>query len=287
MSIADSIIKSTRVPVAAILGLDLKPPGLNQWNRFFFKSPLIAQRLALLSNIVGGRGGPIIVVIGERGSGKTTLMNRFITETGFRWRAGRIKFKPGRRLSAAWRSLGNRMVLLSRPDQPPSVIIDDAHQLSPAELKLILQYALNADQGRRIQSIVLLAEPSMRERFAEIMRWLPPKSVIEKIYMTPLTEKQTAAYLQHRLRAAGYLRGNPFTHAHVRKIHEQSGGFPGWINGEAYLLLKSISRHRKGFKKSALMSWVRWGMEFRHQAREWLNALRLPRHPGYAPMRRN
>jgi general secretion pathway protein A len=287
VTIAEGIIKSTRVPVPAILGLDLKPPGLNQWNRFFYKSPLISQRLALLNNIVGGRGGPIIVVVGERGSGKTTLMNRFITEAGFRWRAGRIKFRSGRRISTTWRSLGNRMVMLTRPDQPPSVIIDDAHQLNPAELKLILRYAVNADGSRRIQSIVLLAEPSMRERFSEILRWLPPKSVIEKIHMTPLTEKQTAAYLQHRLRAAGYLRSNPFTHSQVRKIYEQSGGLPGWINGEAYLLLKRISRHRKGFKKSALMRWVRWGMEFRHQAKEWLGALRLPRHPGYATARRN
>lgn len=289
MTSGDGIIKKTRVPVPAILGLDLKPPGLNQWNRFFYKSPLIAQRLALLNNIVGGRGGggQVIVVAGERGSGKTTMMNRFITEAGFRWRAGRIKFRSGRKLSPTWRSLDNRMVTLTRQGQPPSVIIDDAHLLSPAELKLILRYAVTADGRRRIQSIVLLAEPTIRQRFAEITRWLPPKSVIEKIHMTPLTEKQTAGYLQHRLRAAGYLRGNPFTHDHVRKIHAQSGGLPGRINGEAYLLLKKISRHRKGFKKSILMTWFRWGMEHRHRAREWFRALRLPRHPGYVTARRN
>lgn len=287
MTSGDGIIKRTRVPVPAILGLDLKPPGLTQWNRFFYKSPLIAQRLALLNNIVGGCGGPIIVVIGERGSGKTTLMNRFITEAGFRWRAGRIKFRSGRKLHATWRNLDNRMVLLTRQEQPPSLIIDDAHKLSPAELKLILRYAVNADGRRRIQSIVLLAEPAIRQRFAEIMHWLPPKSVIEKIHMTPLTEKQTAGYLQHRLRAAGYLRANPFTHDHVRKIHVQSGGLPGRINGEAYLQLKKISRLRKGFKKSILMSWVRWGMEYQHRAREWFRALRLPGHPGYVTARRN
>jgi hypothetical protein len=286
VTICDGMIKKTPVPVCAILGLDLKPPGLNQWNRFFYKSPLVAQRLALLNNIVGRRCGQVIVIIGERGSGKTTLMNRFITEAGFRWRAGRIKFRSGRKPPAAWQRLGNRMVMLSRQGQPPSVIIDDAHQLSPAELKLILRYAVDAEGRRRIQSIVLLAEPAMRHRIAEIMHWLPPKSAIEKIHMPPLTEQQTAAYLQHRLRAAGYLRTNPFTQAHVRKIYAQSGGLPGWINGEAYLLLKKISRNRNGFKNSALMGCVRWGMKFRHRAGEWLRALRLPRHPGYAPARR-
>ena len=287
MTICDGIIKRPRVPVSAILGLDLKPPGLNQWNRFFYQSPLISQRLALLNNIVGGRSNPVIVVIGERGSGKTTLMNRFITEAGFRWRAGRIKVRSGGELSASWRNLENRMVMLTRPGRPPSVIIDDAHQLSPVELKLILRYAVNTDGHRRIQSIVLLAEPSMRERIAEIIRWLPPKSVVEKIHMAPLTEKQTVAYLQHRLRAAGYLRGNPFTDAHVRSIHQQSGGLPGRINGEAFLLLKKISRRRQGFKKSVLMSWVRWGMEFRFRTKERLRALGALRQPSYAPARRN
>jgi predicted AAA+ superfamily ATPase len=271
VTICDGIIKRTRVPVPAILGLDLKPPGLNQWNRFFYKSPLITQRLALLNNIVGG-SSLLVVVLGERGSGKTTLMNRFITEAGFRWRAGRIKFRSSRKLPAAWRNLDNRMVLLARQNQPPSVIIDDAHQLSPDELKLILQYAVTADGRRRIQSIVLLAESCMRERMAEMTRWLPPKSVIEKIHMTPLTEKQTAAYLQHRLRAAGYLRGNPFSHAHVRKIYVQSGGLPGWINGEAYLLLKSISRHHKGFKKSIIMGLVRWSMDLQCRLKGWSRA---------------
>jgi type II secretory pathway predicted ATPase ExeA len=268
VNICARIIKRSRVPVPAILGLDLKPPGLAQWNRFFYKSPLITQRLALLKNIVGSRS-LLIVIIGERGSGKTTLLNRFITEAGFRWRVGRIKLKSRRKLPATWINLSNRMVLLTRQDDAPSVIVDDAHQLSPAELKLLLQYAVNPVGRRRIQSIVLLAEPQMRERFAEITRWLPAKSVIEKIHMTPLTENQTAAYLQHRLRAAGYLRNNPFSQAHIRKIHEQSGGLPGWINGEAYLLLKKISRRRKGFKKSILMAAVRWGIDFRCRLKGW------------------
>jgi general secretion pathway protein A len=268
VNISAGIINRTRVPVPAILGLDLKPPGLYQWNRFFYKSPLIAQRLALLNSIVGSRSR-LIMVIGERGSGKTTMMNRFITEAGLRWRAGRIKLKTRRKLSVTWHNLSSRMVLLSKNDDAPSVIIDDAHQLSSTELKLLLQYAVRADGRRRFQSIVLLAEPQMRERFAEIARWLPEKSVIEKIHMAPLTENQTAAYLQHRLRAAGYLRANPFSQTHIRKIYEQSGGLPGWINGEAYLLLKKISRRRKGFKKSILMTVVRWGMDLKCRLKRW------------------
>ncbi len=221
---------------------------------------MIAQRLALLNNMVGG-SSLVIVVVGERGSGKTTLMNQFIRDAGHQWRVGRIKLKARRKGSVRlWRNLNNRMVFLSQKDGPPSVIIDDAQQLSAAELKLLLQFAVTDEGERRIQSIVLLAEPEIRERFAEMAGWLPPKSVIDKIYMTPLTEKQTAAYLQHRLKAAGFLRSNTFSEAQIRSIYKHSGGLPGWINGEAFLLLKKMSRRQQGFEKSLLMGFVRWGM---------------------------
>ena len=127
----------------------------------------------------------------------------------------------------------------------------------------------------------------MRERFAQMAHWMPAKAVIDKIHMTPLTEKQTAEYLQHRLRAAGYLRGNPFSPAHVREIYERSGGLPGWINGEAYLLLKRLSRHRKGFKKSILMDFVRCAMDFRNRVVEWSRIIRHLRYQTTASMRRN
>lgn len=278
-----AVANRSRVTVPSILGLDQNPPGPNRLNRFFYKSPLIAQRLALLKNMVGG-SSLVIAVVGERGSGKTTLMNQFITDTGRHWRVGRIKLRARREASAgSWHNLNNRMVFLSTKAGPPSVIIDDAHQLSKAEMKLLLQYAVTGEGVRRIQSIVLLCEPQIRECFAEMTRWLPPKSVIDKIHMTPLTEKQTAAYIQHRLKAAGILRNNPFTEDQIRKIHRQSGGLPGWINGEAFVLLRKIGKRRQGFKRSLLMGLVKWGMHIQCGLRGWA---KFPLHfekSGFSP----
>jgi type II secretory pathway predicted ATPase ExeA len=287
MTISADIHNPTRVPVPAILGLDRDPPGPKKWNRFFYRSPLIAQRLALLKNMVGS-SSLVVVVVGERGSGKTTLMNQFITDAGNHWQIGRIKLKARRKVPAKqWRNLNNRMVFLSRKSGPPSVIIDDAHQLSTAELQLLLQYAVSGEGQRRIQSIVLLAEPQMRDRFAEMARWLPPKSLIDKIYMTPLTEKQTAAYLQHRLKAAGILRNNPFSEDQIRKIHKQSRGLPGWINGQAFLLLKKIGNRQQGFKKSILMGFVGWGMHLQCQLKGWTKFPWILKNMAFASVRRS
>jgi type II secretory pathway predicted ATPase ExeA len=287
MATSIEAMEQSRIPVRAILGLDREPPGPKQVNRFFYKSPLIAQRLAMLNNLVGGKS-LVLVVIGERGSGKTTLLNHFITGAGGQWRVGRIRIKARRQVPPKlWRNLNNRMVFLSRKKALPSVIIDDAHQLSPLELQVLLQYAISKDGRRRVQSIVLLAEPSMRERFAEIAHWLPPKSVIDKIFMSPFTEKQTADYLAHRLKAAGFLRDNPFSVDQIKSIYAKSGGLPGWINGEAFLLLKKISTHQSGFKKSLLMGFRRMTVGFQGRLPNMAKVSWLLKRPAFAAGRRD
>ncbi len=232
------LAKRSHVPLPALLGLETEDHGRQRsLNRYFFASPLTTQRLAILNNMVGG-SSLVIVVIGERGSGKTTLMNRFLYDAGNRWQAGRIRLKRRKKCRLdPWRNLNNRMVYLSRNDTPPSVIVDDAHQLSPSELRLLLQSAFAPDGRRKLQSIVLFAEPEMRRRFAEIAQWLPPKTVIEKIFV------------------AGFLKRLPFSADQIRAIHQASRGLPGWINGEAFMQLKRICGVNRNELTNALKRW--------------------------------
>ncbi len=254
---ANSEQRST-VPLTAILGLDRSGSAANGRNAFFFKYPLLQQRLSLLNQMVGSHS-MLIVVIGERGSGKTALMHEFISMTGHQWQACRFKLKSRNGKSQRpWHKLNNRAAYRTVNESPPSLIIDDAHQLSPSELKKLLRSAFSKPECRKFQSIVLFSEPGIRERFADISRWLPPKSVIDKIFMTPLNEKQTADYLNHRLRASGLLRQNLFTADQIHTIHQRSGGLPGRINGEAFLLLKTMQQQQKGFKPSMIAKLFKW-----------------------------
>jgi DamX protein len=242
-----------QVPLHALLGLDREAAGSTMQNKFFFASPLISQRLSILKNMVGG-SSLIVVVTGERGSGKTTLMNQYIADPCKCWQMGRIRLKPRHNpASAMWRNLNNRRVCLSKHSDPPSVIIDDAHQLSAREIRLLLQWAFPPEGQRKLHSIVLLAEPQIREHFAEIAGWLPPKSVIDKIHMTPLTQPQTAAYLLHRIKMAGYSKASLFSEDQLRAIHKISCGLPGPINSEADRLLNKM--RIEDANKSALGRW--------------------------------
>lgn len=252
------IAKHAVAPLPAILGLNQRPLEQQNRNLFFFESPIIRQRLSILKKMVGGPS-LVITVIGERGSGKTTLMNEFIAKTNRSWQACQIKIRcrrPG--AGKNWHTLINRTVYRSKKNSPPSIIIDEAHQLSPWELKRLLRWAFPKKGHQKIQSIVLVAEPQMRERFAEISHWLPPKSVIDKIYMSPLTRKQTDDYLKHRLRTAGLIGETPFTEDQVSKIYEVSGGLPGWINAEAFTLIEKMSKDHCGFKRSVFAKWINW-----------------------------
>jgi type II secretory pathway predicted ATPase ExeA len=257
-------IQKQAVSLPAIFGLDRLGPPPNGSRSFFFRSPLIQQRLSILNQMVGSRS-MLMVVVGERGSGKTTLMHEFISMAGHRWQACRFKLKSRKDdAQRLWQNLNNRDVYRTVGENPPSLIIDDAHQLSPSELKKLLRSAFSNPEQRKFQSLVLFSEPGIRERFADISRWLPPKSVIDKIYMTPLNEKQTADYLKHRLRASGLVLQNPFTADQIRHIHRRSGGLPGRINGEAFLLLKALSQSQHRFKRSMLAKLFQW-----HEVVKW------------------
>lgn len=211
-----------------------------QRDKFFFASPLISQRLSVLQRLICSLS-PIIVVIGERGSGKTTLMNRLIHEGRKSWTVCRIRVKPkGNAEMTQCQNLNNRLVFLTKKEGPPSVIIDDAHQLSQQELQILVQSSFSNDSSRsnKFQNIVLFAEPQIRKRMADIAGWLPSNSVIEKIHVTPLTEEQTAEYLQHRVKMAGLSERDLFSDDQIRLIYKQSGGLPGWINQKACMLLQ-------------------------------------------------
>lgn len=226
-----------------MLGLDQQPARPLQHDKFFFASPLISQRLSVLHRLISSRSS-IIIIIGERGSGKTTLMNRLIYDRRKSWKACRIRLKlKGHADVGQCRNLNNRLVFLTQNAGSPSVIIDDAHQLNQHELKILTQAVLSgaSSRSKKFQTIVLFAEPQIRRAMADIAGQLPANSVIEKIHLTPLTEAQTVDYLQHRVKIAGLSQKNLFSIDQMHLIYKESGGLPGWINQKACMLLQ----HRK------------------------------------------
>jgi general secretion pathway protein A len=243
MTATKSIRKGER-PLAALFGLTGDPKAPGETSRYFFESPLIAQQLTILRKMTENSGS-ITLVMGERGSGKSTLIQRLVSSMPGKWRAGRLKVTPRGGISKdRWKNLHNRMVFMAGRNGPRSIILDDAHQLTKSELRMLMRCVFANGKNRKFRNIVLFAEPALRASLRKITHGLPTESAIDKIHISPFTEQQTADYLKHRIQTAGRLDRLPFSKKQIKAIYSLSGGLPGWINGEAFMLLKRMKSRR-------------------------------------------
>lgn len=223
----------------SVMGLKDCTPHNNASDRYFYATPLFSQKLTLLQNLAGR--SDFVVVMGEKGSGKTTILHRLMTEAPDGWQAGRVRLKASNTNPAkALLGLNNRLVYLSKKPGALSLMIDDAHQLTRTELKTIVRKALSDQAKFKFKCIVLFAEPSIRSELGTIATWLPATTVMDKIDVTPLNEEQTSEYLHRRFDGAGILQRHPFNASQLQAIYQSSGGLPGMINRQAYITLKAM-----------------------------------------------
>lgn len=238
IAVNSKISKKNAVPYQSQLGLDKDPFSLHENNNtFFYGCPPLLQNLSIIKKLIQGRDS-LILVVGERGSGKTTMLNQFLATSNESWRACHIRIRNrtdgGRQTDL--KHLDGRLAYMLKNDRLPVIILDDAHELNTAELHFLFQFAGLSGDARKIKQMVLFCEPQIKTTLARILRGIPRIS-INRLYMPSLTEEQTTAYILHRLEAAGFKGKNPFTVSHVRAINKSSKGLPGLINEDIRMLL--------------------------------------------------
>lgn len=115
---------------------------------------------------------------------------------------------------------GRRVVLL----------IDEAHAMPAESLEEIRLLSNLETRSAKLLQIALFAQPELDERLAaNDMRQLRER-ITQHFNLTPLAPDDVAAYLEFRLRAAGYRGPNPFTGTAVEKIAHVSEGLSRRIN---------------------------------------------------------
>lgn len=206
--------------------------------------------------------GRIVAVIGETGMGKTTLLEQFLAmQSGTGLSAVRLDATAlSRGLRAAFlqdigligdagdqavqgelsarANMGNRVVLL----------VDAAEALGPDDMAAVLHLAgMARDSGTPLQ-IFLFAQPVLADRIAD----MPGADAITVSRLMPLSEDDTAAYIDHRLFAAGYEdEQSLFTDKAQDLIHRTTGGVPGAINALCDRVLGVAANADKEFIDSA------------------------------------
>jgi type II secretory pathway predicted ATPase ExeA len=132
---------------------------------------------------------------------------------------------------------GKRVVLL----------IDEAHAMPAESLEEIRLLSNLESKATKLLQIALFAQPELDERLAATdMRQLRER-ITQHFNLAPLKQPDVAAYIEFRLRAAGYHGPNPFTDEAIRMITRISEGLSRRINiiaDKALLAAYSSGSHK-------------------------------------------
>jgi general secretion pathway protein A len=231
-------------------GFSVSPFSVTPDPNFFYNNPVYQEAYATLSYGIGAKKG-FIVITGEVGTGKTTLLRKlmmhhlegtiqtvfvFNTYLNFPELLQVILYDLG----LAQRESNNKVMLLQelndylitqlQRDHIVSVLVDEAQNLSDEALEgLRLLSNVETDQEKLIQ-IVLMGQPELLTRLDRPSLRQLKQRVALQCRLLPLKHDEVAPYIDFRLRAAGYKGKNLFYPDAFRQIAFYSNGIPRLVN---------------------------------------------------------
>jgi len=252
-------------------GLTAAPFQLTPDARFWFESATHRKAMAYLGyGLAQGEG--FIVVTGDVGAGKTTLVGHLMNTLdparvqAFGIVSTQVEADDMLRLAAQSFGLPTEGVekaqLLGRIERylvdsrrsgrQTLLIVDEVQNLPASALEELRMLSNFQSGGESLVQILMLGQPEFRDRLAaeptlEQMR----QRVIASHHLDPMSESETLPYLEHRMKLVGWT-GNPvFTQEAANMLHGASGGIPRKLNTLATraLLMGSVE-HAKAIDDS-------------------------------------
>ncbi len=241
-------------PYVAALGLREGPFGAVRGSAsFYYEDSAILQRFNLLRHLIQSTG-LLVVVQAPEGGGKTTLLEQLQAHADESWRVQRLGGAlPPQGVAALYAQLAGGLAgvepailangkairaafaRLREDAQLPVILADDAHLLPVPVLEALISLAGPPAPGSA--RVVLFAEPSLQATLEGMVLPAELRASLRVEALPAFTPGQTAAYLMHRLLAAGLSGDGPFTARQVRQIHRAARGLPGRIHEQAHRLL--------------------------------------------------
>ncbi len=237
-------------------GLQTAPFSSTHDDRFLYLDGERQQLLNMLQHLTR-YSELILLVVGERGSGKTSIKQRFIKQADDSYLISEVDAHPMMDADELLSSIAQGFGLIDMPatpaqlqndlyrylaglqqqDRVPVLLVDDAHELPQDALEALFYLSdAEAGEGNLLRS-VLFCEPAI-EVMLESAAIQPLKErVTHRMHIPPFDEEQTAEYLRHRLAVAGLEDTSPFSPKEVRRIYKSSGGLPERINDAAHQVL--------------------------------------------------
>lgn len=225
------------------------PFQLSPDHRFFFGSNTHQKALAYLNfGLLQGEG--FIIVTGDVGAGKTTLVGHLLAQLdSSKYVAAKVvttQLDADDTLRMVASAFGiqqeglDKASLLRRFERflidnqsrgkRVLLLIDEAQNLpwrSLEELRMLSNFQINEKAALQFY---LLGQPQFRQTLAHEQLEQLRQRVIASHHLAPMERDETRGYIEHRLTQVGWKNDPSFTDEAFDRIYEYTGGVPRRIN---------------------------------------------------------
>jgi DamX protein len=249
----------------------------NRPDNYFFTTPALRLRMDLVQEYIRRNETPVMI-LGESGVGKSTLLNQVVCRADHNWRIVRVpavqSFSPDDVITflnaelrlptrvateTMLRAFDDWLNRLAMRGQIAVVVIDDAHDLRDESLARLS--TLRDDMQSKNLCLLVTGEPELRTRMSGHLGIPGSPAPIHGVNIPSLDQREVASYIDMRLYHAGMEGRGPFSRATIDDIARSSRGHPGQINAMANGLL-STERQK--------VRWQRASQRIRRIMRHWL-----------------
>ncbi|MGH8469527.1 MAG: AAA family ATPase [Gammaproteobacteria bacterium] len=213
---------------------------------FYFTTPALTQRLDLIRHLID-HSDRLLLVIGERQSGKTTFADQVLARAPATWLVTRFHANPmldsrlllrdlavsvgASTVGADRKALTEAIGAILRQREQHRLIsvlfVDDAHELPADALKLLFARGRCKPGALRV---VLLCEPHINTILEAPELQSLRGTIVHILDMPSFTLAETRAYLEARYNRGGLASFLPLDGTEVARIHGGSAGSPGRID---------------------------------------------------------
>ena len=214
---------------------------------YLYMSPVHSRAMAYMEYAIFNREG-FVVITGEIGSGKTTLVKKLLSDLDdnivvakiFQTQLNEVELlqailvefglNPFRAKKVELLNMLNQFIISSYLDgKQVLLVIDDAQNLSKRVLEEITMLSSVETQKEKILHVILLGQPELNHKLeAPDMEQLWQR-VSLRYHVRPLKLDEVSEYISYRLKVAG-MEETVFASNLYPLIYEYTGGVPRLIN---------------------------------------------------------
>ena len=228
-------------------GFSEKPFNLTPDSRYLFLSPKHQEAFANLAFGVR-EGSGFLLLTGEVGTGKTTLIRHFLSQVGPEVRTALILYPAlsagelfhailqdlgvpfgGGTLKDAVDALAKALIEAKALGLKVVVLIDEAQSLKPHVLEQLRLLSNLETEREKLLTLVLVGQPELRDLLERPSLRQLSQRITSRSHLEPLSVDETLSYVKHRLLVGGGA-GTEIEEAAIRRVHALSSGIPRIVN---------------------------------------------------------